>query len=235
MQSEIKPAFLAAGNLPSVLRRALAGRVYDTVRHPALHGPESFHPDMQMFSAGDGRMVCCPELYPHYSGVLPARGLRCGSTPLAADYPRNIAYNALRVGRRLFCLRAHTDPVILRMAEDCGWTVVDVKQGYANCSAAPVGTDALITADPSIASAARGQGLDVLRIAPGHIRLDGYPYGFIGGCCGLVSERSLYVFGSFAAHPDGARIQAFLDKHGVSTVFAAAQPLSDYGSLLRVT
>ena len=162
MQSEIKPAFLAAGNLPSVLRRALAGRVYDTVRHPALHGPESFHPDMQMFSAGDGRMVCCPELYPHYSGLLPARGLRCGSTPLAADYPRNIAYNALRVGSRLFCLRAHTDPVILRMAEDCGWTVVDVKQGYANCSAAPVGTDALITADPSIASAARGQGLDVL-------------------------------------------------------------------------
>ena len=98
-----------------------------------------------------------------------------------------------------------------------------------------MGTDALITADPSIASAARGQGLDVLRIAPGHIRLDGYPYGFIGGCCGLVSERSLYVFGSFAAHPDGARIQAFLDKHGVTAVFAAAQPLSDYGSLLRVT
>ena len=91
-------------------------------------------------------------------------------TRITADFPRNIAYNALRVGSRLFCLRAHTDPVILRMAEDCGWTVVDVKQGYANCSAAPVGTDALITADPSIASAARGQGLDVLRIAPGHIR-----------------------------------------------------------------
>ena len=65
---DMQPAVLVAGNLPSVLRRALTDRVYETVRHPVLPGPESFHPDMQLFSAGDGRMVCCPELYAHYAG-----------------------------------------------------------------------------------------------------------------------------------------------------------------------
>lgn len=80
---DMQPAVLVAGNLPSVLRRALTDRVYETVRHPVLPGPESFHPDMQLFSAGDGRMVCCPELYAHYRGLLPARVLLCGRTPFA--------------------------------------------------------------------------------------------------------------------------------------------------------
>ncbi len=231
---DMQPAVLVAGNLPSVLRRALTDRVYETVRHPVLPGPESFHPDMQLFSAGDGRMVCCPELYAHYRGLLPARVLLCGRTPLRADYPHNIAYNALRVGSRLFCLRAHTDPVILRMAEESGWTVVDVKQGYANCSAVAAGENALVTADPSIADAALRQGMDVLRISSGHIRLAGYPFGFIGGCCGRISDGRLYILGSLDSHPDAARIAVFFQAHGVTAVCVPKQPLSDYGALLRV-
>lgn len=231
------PAVLVDGRLPAALEehlRRFAAAVCRTVRHPALCEPEAFHPDMQLFSAGRGRFVCCPELYEYYRSALPAVTLFRGETRLGENYPDNIAYNACLVGHRLFCLRAHTDPVILRMAGEEGWEVVDVRQGYANCSVAAFGENEIVTADPSIASAAQKLGMQTLRITPGHIRLSGYPYGFIGGCFGRISPACGYFFGDIRQHPDAAAIAAFAERARLSLVCASDLPLSDYGSILRL-
>ena len=50
----------------------------------------------------------------------------------------------------------------------------------------------VITEDTGIAAAlSEKTDIDVLLIEKGHVKLDGYPYGFFGGCCGLIENDLL--------------------------------------------
>lgn len=106
-----------------------------------------------------------------------------------------------------------------------------MNQGYAKCSVCAVDERSIITQDPSIAQAARRQGLNVLKIQTGRILLPGYDTGFIGGCSGLLGG-SCWRHRSLSAHPDGERIKEFLHSRGVEPLELTDGPLYDVGSIL---
>ena len=62
--------------------------------------------------------------------------------------------------------------------------------------------------------AAEKKGIDVLAVSPAGVRLDGYNCGFIGGATGADKEN-VYFCGNVDLHPDGERIKAFCEKHGI--------------------
>ena len=111
-------------------------------------------------------------------------------------------------------------------------TLIPVRQGYAKCSTAVVSEHAIITADSGIANAASLAGLDVLKLQPGYIHLDGYAYGFIGGTCGKLSASTIAFAGSVNRHPQAAEILKFLEQHQVQAISLYEGPLQDIGGIL---
>ena len=150
------------------------------------------------------------------------------------EYPRDVYLNALTVGNRIFarldCLSSDIKAYALQM----GFELINVKQGYARCTAIPLSDSAVITADPSIARAAEHRGIELLRISQGGVSLSGYDYGFIGGACG-VFEDTVFFAGDLSLHPDGERIDKFCRNHGKEVVSLSDEPLCDVGSIFFIS
>ena len=109
---------------------------------------------------------------------------------------------------------------------------MSVRQGYSRCAVCTVDADSIITADRGIAVAAESNGMHVLLIRPGYIRLEGYPYGFIGGAsCKLASDKLAFT-GSLDIHPDREAILGFLSERGISPVYLSQEPAFDIGSMI---
>ncbi len=149
---------------------------------------------------------------------------------VAPDYPSDIALNCLFTDRYVFANTRHTSFEVLRYASELGYISVNVKQGYARCTALPISGNAFITADPSIASAAEKLSVDVLRISPSGVSLEGYDRGFIGGASGLFEDR-IFFAGDILSHEDGKRIVEFCKAHKKEVVSLSNEELKDIGSI----
>ncbi len=200
--------------------------------YPGLAAPVQTHADMLFHHLGGGKIIAAAPESP-YARELTQLGFEV--IPLAQglhnSYPKDTALNAARIGHILLCGH-HVAPEI---AAYCGATdikIIQVKQGYARCSTAIVSANAVMTADRSIAQACEKNGVEVLLLQQGHIRLDGYPYGFIGGCCGLIDKDVLAFTGNIFMHSDGERMADFMRRHHVKFLSLTDEMLTDVGGIL---
>lgn len=111
---------------------------------------------------------------------------------------------------------------------------ISVKQRYARCSVCIVDDHSIITADHGIARRAKVNGIDVLEITPGHILLDGFNYGFIGGASFKIAPDKLAFTGTLHFHPDEERILGFLRKRKIEPVYLKDMPPRDIGSAVLI-
>lgn len=202
--------------------------------HPNLPPPVAAHPDLLIFFARDAiytsplyREIADAEL--NTLSCLTGRDIRTVSREIGGLYPEDILLDAAQVGNRLFCLPGQTASELI-----AGMRTVAVKQGYAKCSVLPVGSHALITADPSVSAAASREGLSLLTVRPGNIRLPGYDTGFIGGASSYAPYRKtseIFFCGKLAQHPDGEAIARFCRAHGRKPIALADIPLTDIGTV----
>lgn len=142
----------------------------------------------------------------------------------SADYPNDANLCARVIGEKVIHNQRHSDQAI----RELGCAYIDVRQAYSACSVCTVSCCAIITSDRGIATAAGINGIDVLLIAPGAIRLEGFNYGFIGGSS-FVDGDTVYFSGKLDAHPDFDRITAFIEKYGKACVFLTDEPAFDFG------
>lgn len=190
----------------------------------------SFHPDMQI-SGCDSTFVCEKTLYDYYKKIFDSKGvnLLCGDRELSCNYPDDIAYNVKVVGKNVFHKLRHTDPVLKGVLQDKNF--IDVPQGYSGCSICRVSDSAIITADKVIHHRAVENGIDSLLVSGGHIVLDGFDYGFIGGASFNAGSR-VYFFGDVSKHPDFCKIDNFCKQHSAEIITLCDGPLTDYGGAI---
>ena len=183
---------------------------------PLVHvaPPLTYHPDLLLCKLG------VSDAAPLFRGD-PAR--------LSPVYPGDVLYNACCTGRYFIHNLKYTAPELLAAAG--GSLPVQVPQGYAKCSIVCVDETSIITYDAGITKACLAAGLNVLQITPGHVRLPGYPTGFLGGAGGRVGREILFN-GDLSAHPDCAAIRDFIESRGLSCVHFPDYPLTDVGSIL---
>ncbi len=230
---------LLGASVPYSIQSAFLKKGFTTVLlppHPGLPEPVCTHPDMLLFFAPDG--ILCTKSYvrlakEELSRISALTGKQIFSVPeeYGAAYPADILFNAALVGTVLYCNAAHT---ARRIAENPCYRVVPVRQGYAKCSVIPVGSNALMTADPSIAKAAEAAGQAVLRLPAGEIRLPGYPFGFWGGCASFApygGTDTVYFAGNYRAQAGAEQIDAFCRARGFDCIALTEEPLTDYGTL----
>ncbi len=144
-------------------------------------------------------------------------------------YPLDCGLCAAVAGKTVICRKRITDPEILKLAREKGYSVVNVRQGYAKCSTAVLADGAVITADTGIAKAVR----DSLLIREGYIDLPGFGYGFIGGASGLYND-TLCFCGKIEDHPDYEAIKDFAQKHGTKLCSLGEHKLFDVGTLFFI-
>lgn len=207
--------------------------VIPTIKLDFLYDAVLSHADIQIHCLGADRFVCAPETFEYYKKHFPhAFELIKGSSPLGSQYPDDIAYNTAAIGGSVICAQKYTDNVILSQYRRAGKKIINVRQGYAKCSTCVAGENAVITSDSGIAAAAELNGIDVLKISEGNIRLRGMNYGFIGGASGLASEHTLAVNGNINTHPDADRIKTFCKHHKTEILCLKDGILEDIGTII---
>lgn len=216
----------------------LGHRVLRLPPHPKLPSPVSSHPDMLLFFAKDA--IFCTQSYykiakKELDEISAAYGapICCIEEEYQAEYPHDVLLNALPMGNRLFCNTKAVAQELLAL----GLVPCHVNQGYSKCSCLPIGENALITSDSAIAAKTEAQGVDVLKIQAGHISLEGYDYGFIGGCASFAPRggiKSIYFCGDIKKHPDATKIENFCLSNGFRIICLSNSRLCDVGTIFMI-
>ncbi len=147
------------------------------------------------------------------------------------NYPFDVQLNCVAVGKYFICNVKTVSAQILEHMENIGFKIISVKQGYTKCSVLPVTDNAIITDDSSVCDVCKKHNIDVLYISKGNVNLSGFPYGFIGGVGGKISENLILFNGDISKHCDYDKILMFLKQHKVDWVCAEGE-LVDIGSIL---
>lgn len=233
----MKTAAIAARNLPDSIIRLINSCGCDIIKfpfNPRVADPVRYHPDMSILRVG-GCVVSAPHITAESDIAAAVR--KHGLTFVSSDtiqrdeYPYDCAFNALRLGDFLYCRSDTLAPEAAEAARESGIAVVNVAQGYAACSTLKVDERSIVTADKSIARAAKNNGADVLLIQAGFIELEGYGCGFIGGASAVVGGNVI-LFGNRNSHPDAERIIEFCRERGKNIIDMPDMPLTDFGGLL---
>lgn len=215
-----KPIKYIAESAPAVLQEYIESKGYRVERIrplPQLPAGIADHPDLRICRLGIG---------PESETIRLEHESELGST-----YPRDIPYNSACTGRYLICNTEHTEPRILEYAREHQIQIIHTKQGYAKCSIVIVDENSIITYDHGIARKAKSAGLEVLTVAPGHVILEGYETGFIGGCTGRIDDEIIFN-GDLSKHPDAEAIINFIESKGLKATYFTGYELTDIGSII---
>ncbi len=149
------------------------------------------------------------------------------------SYPNDCFLNCFTINNILIAGKKCSRKII-EYAERNSLEIRFVNQGYAKCSAAIINSNAVITADKTISQALEND-CDVLMTDCGHIFLEGYNYGFIGGACGKLSADSIAFYGNPFRHPDGKRIISFAEEHNCGVESLCNGELIDFGGFIPLS
>ena len=202
--------------------------------NPMLDPRLAGHADLSVFPAGE-RMWLSPQLKgTEIHEMLHEFGYFVDFPNISEGilYPADAHLNLCAVGKHLFFSpKASTPEIVEFLTISEGYQPIPVKQAYLRCAMLPADEESILTADPGVAKAARAAGLQVLQIEPGHVALEGFASGFLGGAGFLLPEQKLAVLtGGLERHPDKGRIEAFLRERGLALHTLTDEPIFDIGS-----
>lgn len=207
--------------------------------NPGVDARLSGHADLSVFHAGGERLWLAPYLREtDFSKALQ----KLGTDTVYADitqreaYPHDAQLNIAAFGRTFFYSpKASYPPIVEYLTSVRAMQPLSIKQGYAKCSALIVDERSIISQDRGLTRAAAAAGLDVLQISPGHVALDGFEYGFLGGAGFKISRDKLCFTGVLDEHPDKWRILDFLSARGIRPLYLTGRPVFDIGSAIPLT
>ena len=226
----------SAENLISPLER----RGYTVIvmpRFSLLNSPICSHPDT-LFARIGRYIITSKEYYEAARSQLDAIYDISGSSLLLDDvsqsspYPNEARFNVFSSDGFVIGNKNIASPKIFEACEKQNLQFIHVNQGYSACSTARCFNGG-ITADNGIYSALASIGTNSLKIRPGHIKLEKYEYGFIGGAAGFDdSSNTMYFNGDVSTHPDSSVILEFLKSSQTNVVSLTGGPLVDCGGIV---
>lgn len=200
-------------------------------RDHRLPKPVSSHTDLQILHIGKNVIfsatehLCTGEFNKNFK--VTKIGAELGNI-----YPNDVPLNCKIVGKNIFLNRKTIAKEILEFAQINEFNIINVNQGYTGCSICVISESAIITDDISIYRAAQNYLNDVLVVSKNSIRLKGYDYGFIGGCCGKLGPNKLAINGRIESHIDHNKILDFINKHNIDIIELSNDVLTDIGGIL---
>lgn len=225
----------------SMLAAPLAALGIEPLWLPELEGVDkriASHADLALLHLGGGRLVAARGS--NIVKCLTNRGFKVFTSDNAPSegYPTDCILCGCVAGNCFIHNTAITDTAALRLLAssdtdiNINIDVINVSQGYAKCAVCVVDEHSIITSDAGIEKAAAAHGMETLLISQGFVELAGFEYGFLGGASFKLSRGVLAFTGRLEAHPDKARIIAFLRERHIEAVYLTDRPLFDIGSAI---
>ena len=211
--------------------------IIETTPSQKLPEATSGHSDMLLFRDGNkiisSAEYCeaAPYIFEDISRLVPNVSLSFTDDSFSKEYPHDALFNALVIGKRLFAKTDSVSRAVIAYAEEKGYGIIHVKQGYPACTVLPLGDSAAITADEGMAKVMSENGIKVSLIRNGNISLPPYDYGFIGGAAGVFRDK-VYFIGSYETHPDASIIENAVKEAGFTPVSLSPAPLADLGRIV---
>lgn len=207
-------------------------KVFRTLKCPYIYESISYHPDIVFHPVKNG-LIVASEMYNDYLKLFNGEiNLIKGESLLGKKYPENIPLNIARIKNYALHLIKYTDSLAKKILEAEGIKFVDIKQGYSKCSLGLLASDIGITSDIGIKKALDALNIKCLLIEPGHIKLAGEKYGFIGGAMGNLNEDTILFTGHINNHPSKDDIINFISKLNKNVIYLSNDEITDLGSII---
>lgn len=204
----------------------------------------SAHVDIYYLKVGD-MIFSAPEK----KGILPFNTVSC-TTPVGNKYPEDIPYNVGIIGKNAIHNFQYTDNIVKFYLERHEYNLINVEQGYSNCSIATLDNNSCITSDIGIAKALMDANIDTLFVSEPDIKLkkrtntifidesrmrfeDSPMQGFIGGAMVRLGD-TVILFGDIEKLINGNKIKKFIEKKGLKLHWFEGLDVVDYGGVLEV-
>lgn len=209
-------------------------KIVPAIKDISIQTAIASHPDMVMTPLNNNLIVSAPSVWDYYNRELEKWGIQVikGKSELDFVYPRDIPYNVAIMKNVLIHRLDMTDEKVLEFAKENNLNLLNTKQGYSKCSLAIVDSKSGITSDKGMAKLLRTNGYDILLIEPGHIKLPGMNYGFIGGATGNISPEKMVITGRLETHPDKEKIEAFIRDKGIELIYLSDRQAVDIGTII---
>ena len=163
-----------------------------------------------------------------------------GKENVEMKYPNDIKYNVCIIGDYAVHNFKYTDKVVLKELKENGYELINVEQGYTNCSVAVIDESSVITTDRKIAEKLIANNISVLLLdyTPDIKLKDEYGNysnmnGFIGGAIGRV-DNNIIVFGDLNKIDRENKIRDFIKIRNLKLIDFKDLDVIDYGGIVEV-
>ena len=162
-----------------------------------------------------------------------------GEKSLSVIYPNDIAYNVCIVGKKAIHNFKYTDYKVLEELKKENYELINVKQGYSNCSIAVIDDNSIITADYGLYHLLRKYDLNVLFLDYNlDIKLlNGEKYsnmkGFIGGAVSRIGNN-VFISGELRKIDINNKIKYFIEDRNLRIIDFKGLDLIDYGGIIEL-
>lgn len=203
-----------------------------------LYDEISSHVDIVCSKVND-KIVACECVY----NMLKKYGIKNiikGNEMVSLEYPLDVKYNVCFIGKNAIHNFKYTDRKLMDVITKEGFNLININQGYSNCSIAVIDESSAIVTDKKIARKLEENNIDVLQIEDiGNIKLlknnGNYSNmsGFIGGCMARIQDK-IVVFGDISQIDKYGIISDFVHSRNLSLVDFKNYDVIDYGGILEI-
>ena len=161
-----------------------------------------------------------------------------GNSAIQNVYPKDINYNVCIVGNKAIHNFKYTDSKIAQELKKNNFELINVKQGYSNCSIAVIDENSIILSDKGLYNSLKNSELDILFLdyMPDIKLLDengNYSKinGFIGGAIARIAD-SIVIFGDLNKIDYNGYIRNFIEKKNLKVIDFSGLDVIDYGGII---
>ncbi len=220
----VKKAFVSQ-IISDEIRNNLNSLGVETIDAPeckSLNSELRFHPDIILNNPTEGIWFSAGET--NVNNLLTK-----GQSELNNKYPMDCIYNCFIIDSVLYGGK-NIAPEISEYAE----RQVKIAQGYTKCSTVILNSESFITSDVSVYKALTNEGKNVLKVTNEGILLNGFSCGFIGGCTGVLGDKTLSITGNARFLTDYDSIVGFCANIGYKVISLSNEMPYDYGGILPI-
>ena len=162
-----------------------------------------------------------------------------GETMISYDYPNDIKYNVCIVGNKAIHNFKYTDSKIISELNKNNFELINVKQGYSNCSISVIDEKSIILSDRGLYNNLKNSGLDILFLdyIPNIKLFDengeySQKNGFIGGAISRIGDN-IVVFGDIDKIDYYCNIRKFIESRNLKIIDFEGLDVIDYGGVIE--
>lgn len=232
--NNVKKALILSYKANDELRKFIQESGYEIIETERLEIDERIadHADLQIFQLDTKTYIAEPSVYEYYKEKLSKYNKKVlkGSFPVSGKYPEDCYYNIVFNGDYYICKDGIIDEEIKKSLKD--FQKINVKQAYTKCMCICL-ENLIITCDKGIYSKLIEYGKKCEFVEIENIKLDGFNSGFLGGSCGIISNKLILFTGDIRLSKNYEKLIKILNENGYEPVFPRGE-LVDLGSIFLV-